>query len=132
VKIIITGDPLTGKSTLARSLCLPIKHTDNLTGSWEERLEATMRWFSEPGPCIIAGVVCPYALVEWLKIHSGKPADKIIWLSKHLVLQLPKHRNMSKGMHTVWARIEPVLKQRGVEIDRREINTSETNILGER
>jgi hypothetical protein len=39
---------------------------------------------------------------------------------------------MSKGMHTVWARMEPVLKQRGVEIDRREINTSETNILGER
>ena len=126
MRILITGDVKTGKSTLARSLNLPIKHTDELPGTWLERLYKAQGWFNQEDPCVMAGVLLPSALRKWLETHpTGKPADKVIYLEKNLALQHPKHRPMSKGMRGIWAKMEATLKQRGVVIERHYINTTE-------
>lgn len=124
MRILITGGPRTGKTTMAgklgAELDIPVRHTDDLVGqlSWSEASEEIAKvWLADPRPVIIEGVALPRALRKWLAAHpEGKPADKIIYLSVPHVRLTDGQVAMTKGVATVWREVVPELLRRGVEI----------------
>jgi len=118
MRIVITGIPSTGKTTLANSQTAPVKHTDSLIGiGWKKEPLLIAEWLNEPGPWIIEGVNAVRGLREWL-IHNphGKPADEVYMLTHTWVPLKPKQVNLAKGTITVWKQIAASLHNRGVTI----------------
>ena len=87
-RIIITGGPRTGKTTLARRLsdeeglllcnppvaALPVNHTDDLMSlGWSEASQAASLWLDAPGPWIVEGVGASRAVAERARHHHGVP-----------------------------------------------------------
>lgn len=119
MRLLITGGPRTGKTTLGGDTA---RHTDDLIGQldWSEASAAVAQWFDAVGPWTIEGVAIPRALRKWLESHpEGKPADKIIFLKDAKVELIKGQAAMTKGLLTVWAAIVPDLIARGVEIEYR-------------
>lgn len=109
MKIVITGVPDSGKTTLAnllgKLLGIPVAHTDETKEmDWSAASEAVSYWLSRPGPWIIEGVVIPRALRKWITRHGGEtgqppepPFDKIIVLREpRAVLTLQGQLTMAK------------------------------------
>lgn len=122
MRIIITGYPKTGKTTLAAETepGTPVRHTDNVSHlGWSGSSAEVARWISFRVPWVIEGVTCPRALRKWLRDHEGKPCETIVFLTQPHVELSAGQESMSKGIDTVWAEIENDLIDRGVEIDRR-------------
>lgn len=130
MRVAIAGMPRAGKTTLAEKLCdesefpVRLRSTDILKNSgleWsEESLEAS-KWFDVPGDLIVEGMVVPRALRKWLANNStGRPVDKVIWLSTSYIPISTGSTSMGKGALTVLVKIIPELVERGVELDRRE------------
>jgi hypothetical protein len=121
-RILITGGPKTGKTTLAKQLsaqCGEPLHTDDLIGqlSWSEASAKVAEWMREPAPWIIEGVAIPRALRKWLAANpTGKPADKVIFLGKPWQELSPGQLAMTKGLVTVWKEVVGELVARGVEL----------------
>lgn len=121
-RIIIAGGPRTGKTTLAATYHEPVWHTDNLIGQigWSEISAMAADWFDRPGPWVIEGVAAVRALRKWLTAHaSGQPADLVLWLGTPLVARTPGQQTMARGCDTVWAEVLPLLRARGVTVERR-------------
>lgn len=85
MRIVITGSPKAGKSTLAglmaRIMVLPAMHTDEVSHlEWSAASEAVSEWFDEPGPWIMEGVTVPRALRKWKNRNpvSDPPFDWFI------------------------------------------------------
>lgn len=117
MRLVILGGPKTGKTTLAKSMTLPVKHTDDVMHlGWSEASEMVATWFDEPGPWVIEGVACARALRKWLAANEGQPCDTIIICTEALVPLTTGQRSMAKGVMTVLAEILPELTRRGVEI----------------
>ncbi len=124
MRILIVGGPRTGKTTLAESMALDsranLRHTDDLIGvlDWSAASAEVATWMDSPTPWIIEGVAVTRALRKWLAAYpDGKPADKIIYMSKAFVETTTGQGTMAKGVATVWSEILPQLVSRGVEIE---------------
>lgn len=134
-RILIVGGPKTGKTTyseqLARELAagvdpsgLPstavkLMHTDSLIGvkDWSEASAEVALWLDERGPWIIEGVAVPRALRKWLAAHpEGRPADRVIFMTRPFVSLTKGQETMAKGVATVWAEVVDQLASRGVSI----------------
>lgn len=138
-RIVITGGPRTGKTTLANSFELHgagcrvrqgggdctcarslLRHTDDLMElGWSEASQAAALWLDEPGPWIIEGVAVSRALRKWRAAHPGAapPVDRVIRLTTPHVELTKGQAAMAKGEETVWAEVEPWLRDSDVDID---------------
>jgi len=115
MRLLITGWPKTGKTTLSRSLGGG-RSTDSTGLSWSDASAEVAKWFDQPGPWIIEGVAVPRAVRKWLANNPGKqlPVDKIVYLKKLYVPPTNGQMAMGKGLDAVLREIEPKL---GVKID---------------
>lgn len=119
-RIVITGGPRTGKTTLAKSLGMGVTlHSDDVIAlGWSEASLAVSHWFDAPGPWVIEGVALPRALRKWLDRNSeGAPCDVLIWLGKPRVALTPGQHTMAKGVATVMVEIDELLRARGVKVE---------------
>jgi hypothetical protein len=86
VKIVVTGPPLAGKSTLAVALSkvlnVPLLRTDALIEmEWSAASEEVAKWLDRDGPWIIEGVTVPRAIRKWRRTWGDEtppPFDKAI------------------------------------------------------
>jgi energy-coupling factor transporter ATP-binding protein EcfA2 len=107
MRIVITGHPHTGKTTLARLLSIVLeteyRSTDMLIGiGWSTLSDVVSTWFDE-GINIIEGVAVPRALRKWHSRNpdANPPFDIFIYMRAHFATMKPEHRNMAKGLDTV-------------------------------
>jgi len=122
MRVLITGGPKTGKTTLSAQLRTQVgaqpMHTDDLIAlGWSEASQEVALWIAQPGPWIIEGVAVPRALRKWFAANpTGKPADKVIFLGKPWQELSPGQLAMTKGLVTVWKEVVGELVARGVEL----------------
>lgn len=143
-RIVITGGPRTGKTTLAdqlvedgnrnharelreagrtnRALLLyippTVHHTDDLMPmGWSNTTQHVAdHWLDATGPWIIEGVAVCRALRKWREAHPGEspPVDKVIRLTTPHVALTKGQATMAKGDETVWQEIAGWLYAAGV------------------
>lgn len=118
-RIVITGGPRVGKTTLAGMLPVDeVLRTDDLVEDFEWSalsLEVSRR-LDLPGPWVIEGVAAVRAVRKWMaNYEDGKPCDVIVYLDRPLVgALLPGQIAMGKGTATILDGIRPELARRGV------------------
>lgn len=121
-RVLITGGPQTGKTTLADALGdlgWTVRHTDPVAlggdaeaREWSAVSEEVSRWFDAPGPWVIEGVAVPRALRKWAARHSAEPppCDRLVILSRGGVeTRLKGQVVMEKGVQTVLHELAPWL-----------------------
>lgn len=141
-RILITGGPRTGKTTLAESMALAgvsanatfsatvtptLRHTDDLIeqtkhlgkDAWSAASLIASGWLDEPGPWIIEGVAASRALRKWRDQHPEEPppVDRVIYLSETHQPLAKGQETMAKGVRTVHDEIEPWLRKHGVQTE---------------
>lgn len=118
MRVVIVGGPRCGKTTLAATLGLPTRHTDDVIGlGWSEASAEVATWLDAPGPWCIEGVAAARALRKWLAAHeSGAPCDEIRLLWVPLVERTDGQERMALGIETVWCEISDELIARGVAV----------------
>jgi hypothetical protein len=122
-RILITGGPRTGKSTLGRELDPHYLETDQPYRegkAWSDVSDHVSYWFDRPGPWVIEGVAVPRALRKWLRRNVDprfRPCDRVILLSHaHVPLKPGQHR-MAIEVGKVWAEVAPELIRRGITVE---------------
>lgn len=121
-RAVIIGGPKVGKTTYSRTMPGPVRHTDDIIGSfgddgWSKESEAVAGWFDLPGPWTVEGVTTARALRKWLAAHpTGKPCDVVVWLDRPDVEPTKGQDAMAKSVRTVFAEILPELERRGVRV----------------
>ena len=121
MRIVITGHPKTGKTTLAKEFrCEHTRHTDELieTHEWSEQSETASYWFDCADPYVLEGCAIPRALRKWHKRHPDAypPFDLFIYIES--LVQTP----MAKGIETImvplwdWLDDSPVMILRGTAV----------------
>lgn len=127
-RIVITGGPKTGKTTLAMTMPQPhdetgpciVRHTDDLIPlGWSEASQAAALWFDAPGPWIIEGVAVSRALRKWRDQHPGEPppVDRVIMLTQPHQPLTPGQQSMTKGVDKVHDEIVGWLESNGVRVE---------------
>ena len=118
-RVIITGHPMTGKSTNATKFNLPVFCTDpkskvrepqpNVTYmpeglTWTEQSDyAIQNWMNGQKWCI-EGVGAVRLLRKWASLYPGvMPADQIYFL--HNSNPQDKHLSMTKAVNSIWGQI---------------------------
>jgi hypothetical protein len=115
-RILITGVPKSGKTTICEKYDGKILHTDDLIGQmeWSEISLEVSNWFNNDYD-VIEGVTVPRALRKWLANGGvGKPCDKIIVLTKPKINVTPQQIGMGKGVLSVLDEVKGELMTRGV------------------
>jgi hypothetical protein len=126
-RILITGGPRTGKSTLGRELDPHYLETDQPYRegkAWSDVSDHVSYWFDRPGPWVIEGVAVPRALRKWLARHPGsltRPCDRVIFLTNEPFEPSKGREAMAKGVLSVWREVLPELRRRGVPLELRNV-----------
>jgi len=135
-RVVISGGPRTGKSTLAvragERYRRPVKHADSLIGQkdWSESSAEVAKWIDDDGDWIVEGVAAPRALRKWLATNPGKKLDAtVIHFREPVQFQTDKQRAMSKGVETVWLQIRDELKKRGATVIERETGAQRAPVV---
>jgi len=119
VRLLITGGPKTGKTTLANNFkgC-PVYHTDDLIElGWSEQSRQIMRWLNKPDPWVIEGVAIVRSLRKWLRFNEeGLPFDHLIYLTRALTDRTTGQNAMDAGTRTIWHEIAPVVSFRAAAL----------------
>lgn len=137
-RILITGGPRTGKTTLARQLfeeaaarydragiTAALLHTDDLIeqcrhlgkDAWSEASRIASTWLDEGGPWIIEGVAVSRALRKWHEVHPNErpPVDRVVYLGVPHVALTKGQESMAKGVFKVhFEDVEGWLNQHGI------------------
>jgi hypothetical protein len=107
-RLLITGGPRTGKTTMAAKRATELgvtpQSTDDLIPlGWSEASEAASYLFDRPGPWVIEGVAVPRALRKWKARHPGEPPpyDELVVLTEPWVELSPRQAGMGEGVQTV-------------------------------
>lgn len=84
MRILITGSPKAGKSTLAgvfeRIFQLPLRRTDEVKDlEWSDASAEVCKWFDAPDPWIIEGVTIPRALRKWRNFKGPEAPPPFDW-----------------------------------------------------
>ena len=129
-RILITGSPLAGKTTLARDIFLQYNinmfHTDDLISpdkqNWSEvsQIVSDKLYTMLHNSFIYEGVAIPRALRKFLNEYSEyreKPCDLIIYMPNPRIRLTKGQESMRKGVETVWREILPQLISLGVRIE---------------
>lgn len=118
VKLVIAGGPRTGKTTLANKY-RNVAHTDALIPyGWKRASEIASAQFDDPDIEVQEGVASLRALRKWLRANkTGKPCDKLIYLTHPFEELTPGQKAMTKGCHSVFRQVRPYLESRGVIIE---------------
>jgi adenylate kinase family enzyme len=117
MRILLTGGPGTGKTTLAPLLSPSplgiVFHTDDYIDprDWHTCSEIVSHLLDEPGPWLIEGVKVPNALRKWRERNPGKrpPCDKVIWLQVPKVERSEGARRMGVSHDTILRELRPWL-----------------------
>lgn len=135
-RVVISGGPRTGKSTLAvragERYRRPVKHADSLIGQkdWSESSAEVAKWIDQDGDWIVEGVAAPRALRKWLAANPGKKLDAtVVHFREPVQFQTDKQRAMSKGVETVWLQIRDELKKRGATVIEREVSAPRAPVI---
>lgn len=122
-RILITGRPRTGKTTLAieigKTLGHRVRHADdiNRSHSWSEQSLEVAAWMEDrEQPWVIEGVTVVRALRKWLERTEEKPADLVYWGSTPYVPLDRGQQKLGEGCLTIWGQIHDRLLARGVQI----------------
>lgn len=109
MRVLITGLPKSGKTTLAGQMGGGRSTDEVMHLGWGEASREVSRWFDKPGSWIIEGVAIPRALRKWLWQHPGQPApvDRIIYLQTPHQILTDGQMRMGVGLDTVMQEILP-------------------------
>ena len=121
-RLVITGAPRAGKTTLSAEIAPEADHTDAFRhqGDFPKQEQTVAALFDRPDGWTVEGVTATRALRRWLRENPrGRPADRIIYLHTPYLPLSKQQENMRKGLDTVWREILPELRRRGVEIEER-------------
>jgi energy-coupling factor transporter ATP-binding protein EcfA2 len=114
MRVVITGHPHSGKTTLAEAFSSIVKHTDDLIESheWSSQSEAASYWFDISVPFVLEGCAIPRALRKWKLRHPGSapPMDVFIYLERERLTP------QAKGIETVMRDLWPWLTESGIMI----------------
>lgn len=132
MKIVITGGPLTGKTTLAElmrgegSRVRAMYSTDIFKHmSWSDQSLEVARMFSDKelgvppdvDDWIVEGTAAVRGLRKWMSLKSrGRPCDVVVYLTQQFGEPNSGHRSMKKGCDTIFSEITPNLLARGVRV----------------
>ena len=111
MKLVITGFPKTGKTTLAAAFeakGYKVRHTDDAIDlGIHNDSQAISEWFNEPGDWVVEGVTAPRAIRKWIDQHPNQrlPADKVVFLRDH-VTEWENKGTFTKGIETVWGQVQ--------------------------
>jgi len=119
MRILITGHPRSGKSTLAgllhKTTDIPVRATDVLipTHEWSQQSEVVSEWFTTPGPWIIEGVTVARALRKYHHHYPRRtvPCDLLITLRRPTAGLLPGQISMSHNQDFFMEQIKPWLDE---------------------
>jgi SPP1 gp7 family putative phage head morphogenesis protein len=131
MKIIITGGPRTGKTTLAKryhdQYGVPVLRTDDLIlrTSWSECSQVASEWMEEPGPWIVEGVAAVRGLRKWMERNKGGGLI-VAYLDDPVVPQTEGQRAMHRATRSIWDSIRAEVKARGIPIA---INEADLDVL---
>lgn len=123
LKVVITGGPRTGKTTLADRFKengvapFRIMHTDDVMNlAWSDASAEVASWFSTPGPWIIEGVASVRALRKFMRVRDGAPCDVVVWTRRPKVDVSPWQRAMGRGHDTIMNQVVGDLVARNVSV----------------
>jgi adenylate kinase family enzyme len=104
MRIVITGPPQSGKTTVGKILSgifgIPLWSTDSLLPEnleWSEYSRRVAEWFDKPGDWLIEGVVVPRALRKWAAAHPTVPPP----FDKFVLLREPHNNLVKLGQQTM-------------------------------
>lgn len=120
-RILVTGVPRSGKTTLANKLGELARHSDDLFAlEWSEQSRRVVaeEWMSFSGPWIIEGTTVIRALRKWLKANpQGKPCE-VVYYSECPKSEMNKgQKSMGLWHSKIWAEIVAELQHRGCDIE---------------
>ena len=127
-RVVLSGGPRTGKSTLAvragERYGRTVRHADSLIGQkdWSEASDEVAKWIGEDGEWIVEGVSAPRALRKLLSSQPGKRLEDltVVHFREPVQFQTDKQKAMAKGVETVWQQIREELRARGANVIERE------------
>lgn len=121
MSLAIIGGPKSGKTTFSEGMQNVIHTDDYMEMGWSHASES-LSYKLGGSNFVMEGVATVRALRKWLARNpSGKPVDKVLFLSGSHWPLTRGQSSMAAGVATVFQEIEADLLARGVEIEKRVI-----------